>query len=461
MSENTQDRSKLKFDLWERKLLDLSARNTLLNCKLKGKAVPLLVTSCCDVEDCIAQEKDYAIVPRTDAGENEDKTPKIPDIELEFAKISDTAAFTEVLSSAISNGKIYSPLTDSELEGRMKDLYRSSRTAMEEDGAGTLFLACGFLKWIGDEKKETYYAPLILIPVDLVRKFGVGKYVMRKNDEDVRMNVTILEKLRQDFDIIIPELEGELPADSNGVDVKGVIETVKGSVSAKAGWEVVDACVLGMFSFSQFVMWNDMHSHREEIASNKIVKSLLEGKLAWDYEDMEKKAPKTVAQPQPRYSNNVAPNTATAAPTTSTPRNVNPNAGYEYIAPTAKSKADEPWSRASFFIHAGILDAGLGLKLRLSRQNGVYITADARWLSFNNKSFMHVPLMFYLGGNHVHFITGLSILAWSSNESSDNYQFPIGLNVDIGKHFGIDGLFFAPSKSSHSVSLALDFRIIF
>lgn len=288
MSENTQDRSKLKFDLWERKLLDLSARNTLLNCKLKGKAVPLLVTSCCDVEDCIAQEKDYAIVSRTDAGENEDKTPKIPDIELEFAKISDTAAFTEVLSSAIGNGKIYSPLTDAELEGRMKDLYRSSRTAMEEDGAGTLFLACGFLKWIGDEKKETYYAPLILIPVDLVRKFGVGKYVMRKNDEDVRMNVTILEKLRQDFDIIIPELEGELPTDINGVDVKGVIETVKGSVSAKDGWEVVDACVLGMFSFSQFVMWNDMHSHREEIASNKIVKSLLEGKLAWDYEDMEK-----------------------------------------------------------------------------------------------------------------------------------------------------------------------------
>ena len=177
--------------------------------------------------------------------------------------------------------------------------------------------------------------------------------------------------------------------------------------------------------------------------------------------DMEKKAPKTVAQPQPRYSNNVAPNTATTAPTTSTPRNVNPNAGYEYMAPTAKSKANEPWSRASFFIHAGILDAGLGLKLRLSRQNGVYITADARWLSFNNKSFMHVPLMFYLGGNHVHFITGLSILAWSSNESSDNYQFPIGLNVDIGKHFGIDGLFFAPSKSSHSTSLALDFRIIF
>ena len=36
MSDNVQDRSRNKFDLWERKLLDLTARNALLNCKLKG-----------------------------------------------------------------------------------------------------------------------------------------------------------------------------------------------------------------------------------------------------------------------------------------------------------------------------------------------------------------------------------------------------------------------------------------
>ena len=186
--------------------------------------------------------------------------------------------------------------------------------------------------------------------------------------------------------------------------------------------------------------------------------------------DMEKKTPKTVAQPQPSYyTTTVVAPTNNQAPT----RNTNPNAGYEYntpaaksnagyeyYAPTAKNKANEPWPRARFFIHAGILDAGLGLKLRLSRQNGVYMTADARWLSFKDQSFMYVPLMIYLGGNHVHFITGLTFSVLHGTNNSDEIMYPLGLNVDIGRHFGIDALFFAPYKYSNP-TLNLDFRIIF
>lgn len=291
MSDNVQDRSRNKFDLWERKLLDLTARNALLNCKLKGKAVPLLVTSCCDAEDLISQDKDYAVLPRTDAGENEDKTPKIPDVDLEFGKISDTSAFASVLTEGINADKpgIYTPLTEKEYDDRMKQLYRSARLAVEEDGAGTLFLACGFLKWT-EEGKEPYYAPLVLVPVELKRKLGLGKYAMKKTDADVSINITILEKLRQDFDIDIEELGGELPSDAAGVDVKAILDTFRGAVAHKDTWEIVDACVLGMFSFSQFVMWNDLHNHREEISTNKIVKSLLQGGLTWEYEDMERSA---------------------------------------------------------------------------------------------------------------------------------------------------------------------------
>ena len=296
MADNVQDRSKLKFDLWERKLLDLSARNTLLNCKLKGKAVPLLVTSCCDIEDSVSEKNDkgefnsFAVLPRTDAGEKEDKTPKIPDVEFEFDKIKDTSAFADVLTDGVSSGKIFTPLTDKEYEDRMKQLYRSSKLAVEEDGAGTLFLACGFLKWSEEGKKDPYYAPLVLVPVELKRKIGLGKYAMQKTDSDVSVNITILEKLRQDFDINIEELGGELPCDAGGVDVKKILDTFAGATAHKDEWEIVDACVLGMFSFSQFVMWNDLHNHRTEISSNKIVKSLLEGGLSWEYEDMERSA---------------------------------------------------------------------------------------------------------------------------------------------------------------------------
>ena len=283
MSENTSSRAKDKFDLWERKLLDLTTRNALLNVKMKGSTVPLLVTSSCTVEDDISDDKEYSIISRTEAGEE-----AIPAKEYELEDLVDTESFKEILIEGNENKKLYSALPTKDLEDRLKKLYRESRNALDEDGAGTLFLACGFLKWTDDKKESTCYAPIVLVPVELVRKFGVGRYVMRKIDDDAIVNTTLLEKLKQDFDIPVPELEKEIPPDEHGIDVQGVFDTLKGALVSKPDWQIIDACVLGMFKFSQFVMWHDLHNYRDEIASNKIVNSLIEGRLTWEYEDMEK-----------------------------------------------------------------------------------------------------------------------------------------------------------------------------
>ena len=83
MAENTNDRASVKFDLWERKLLDLSTRNSLLNLRLKGNCVPLFVPGCGDLEDTLVENKEYRIIPR-----------KSPDkkAEKEEAKPADTTA---------------------------------------------------------------------------------------------------------------------------------------------------------------------------------------------------------------------------------------------------------------------------------------------------------------------------------------------------------------------------------
>ena len=149
MSENTSSRAKDKFDLWERKLLDLTTRNALLNVKMKGSTVPLLVTSSCTVEDDISDDKEYSIISRTEAGEE-----AIPAREYELEDLVDTESFKEILIEGNENKKLYSALPTKDLEDRLKKLYRESRSALDEDGAGTLFLACGFLKWT-DDKKES------------------------------------------------------------------------------------------------------------------------------------------------------------------------------------------------------------------------------------------------------------------------------------------------------------------
>ena len=71
MSTNEPTRQEKKFDLWERKLLDLTTRNALLNTKVKGKTVPVFVKSASDIEDNLSSDKEYAIISRNAAGQSE------------------------------------------------------------------------------------------------------------------------------------------------------------------------------------------------------------------------------------------------------------------------------------------------------------------------------------------------------------------------------------------------------
>lgn len=51
-------------------------------------------------------------------------------------------------------------------------------------------------------------------------------------------------------------------------------------------WDVLESAYIGIFSFSQFVMWNDIKNRADDLARNKIVRSLMEGKLVWKPESM-------------------------------------------------------------------------------------------------------------------------------------------------------------------------------
>ncbi|WP_139101690.1 DUF4011 domain-containing protein, partial [Acinetobacter baumannii] len=68
----------------------------------------------------------------------------------------------------LSRKLLFSPLDTPLLEKRLIEVYRASRTALEEGGANTLFLAVGFLEWRETERsKSTFKTPLLLIPVQI------------------------------------------------------------------------------------------------------------------------------------------------------------------------------------------------------------------------------------------------------------------------------------------------------
>ena len=278
LSQN-QAQEYTKKGMWERKLLDLGMRNTLLNLRLTRTVIPLLSHSLDDLEDALAAGDDYSIHPRPSGW-------TAPDRKDSFESYQHLDASKALLQSEFQAHRLRAALTESELTAALKNLYRAARTAQEENGANTLYLALGLLKWYETERSaQPRYAPLLLVPVEMVRKSAAEGYVIRLRDDETLMNITLLEKLRQDFNIEIPGLD-PLPLDESGVDTRRVFATVRHGVLAQKRWDVLETACLGIFSFSRFVMWNDIHNRADDLARSKIVRSLMDGHLTWQAEAM-------------------------------------------------------------------------------------------------------------------------------------------------------------------------------
>src|SRR3546814_10917103 len=101
-----------------------------------------------------------------------------------------------------------------ELDAGLVELYRKAKSDLQEGGANTLFLALGVLKWKQSEHEtRSYRAPLILVPVKIERKSAASRVRIMAHDDETVFNMTLLEMLRQDFGLRLPQLEGKLPED--------------------------------------------------------------------------------------------------------------------------------------------------------------------------------------------------------------------------------------------------------
>jgi uncharacterized protein DUF4011/AAA domain-containing protein len=151
--------------------------------------------------------------------------------------------------------RLQTRLAHDRLEKRLTKIYREERTLEEEQGISTLYLALGFLKWFdSDQSEEPSFAPLLLVPVSLDRIQGRDGYVLSGRDDDIVVNVSLREKLRE-FDITLPEIpEGDdwTPSD--------YFISVEQAVSRQRRFEVDRSAIgLGFFTFSKFMMWRDLN----------------------------------------------------------------------------------------------------------------------------------------------------------------------------------------------------------
>ena len=254
--------------IWERKLLDFSLRNNLLNTRLGRKVIPFISFEIEHLEDHLQAGEDYSITPSP--GKKLE-----PNAEGMYDSSHQATEHRAYVSELIQHHKIASYLTDTELQNALKHVYRTARTSLEENGANSLFLALGLLKWFETSKSEQpRYAPILLLPVDIIRRSG-NNYIIRKRDEDIILNITLVELLKQNFRINLDVLK-ELPKDESGVDVKLIFTYFRRAIIEQKKWDVIEESMLGLFSFNKFVMWNDIHSNADKLKENVVVASLID-----------------------------------------------------------------------------------------------------------------------------------------------------------------------------------------
>jgi very-short-patch-repair endonuclease len=267
---NSPAKPATRIDQWKSRLLDLSLRNRLLNFRETKSTIRILSSSPDRVEDELAAERELSLRPKPRVmGEND------PRNEVSYAKQERADALAGHLADELKHGRLHTNLDESEHARRLTELFRAARNAIDENGTNTLFAAVGFLEWRETEHSDRIFrAPLLLVPVELKRKSVLEGFSLRRIDEEPRLNITLMEMLRQHFQKEIPGLD-PLPEDQSGVDVGLVFRIFRDAVRDLSGWEVKTEVWLAQFSFTKFLLWKDLADRLDDLTRNRVVNHLV------------------------------------------------------------------------------------------------------------------------------------------------------------------------------------------
>ena len=259
-----------RLDRWRRKLLDLSLRNRLLNFRATKKTLPLLCPDLGMLEDKLAAGSTFHLFPRP-----KDLGPNDPRDAATHTRRTGEEGLESMLLEELQSSRLHANSTQEDLDRRTVEIYRAARLGLEEGGASALYLALGFLVWYETEKSEQpRRAPILLLPVELHRKSIREGFTLSLAAEDPRVNVTLLEMLRLDFEISIPGLD-PLPEDDSGLDVAGILRRVREAIRDIDRWDVVEDAKIGLFSFAKFLMWRDLNERVADLLKNPVVSHLV------------------------------------------------------------------------------------------------------------------------------------------------------------------------------------------
>ncbi len=264
-----------RLQRWKTALLDLSLRNRLLNYKETKRSVRLLLPRVGDLEDVLAVGRETEVFARPWLVAGERPTAGEAPPRTDLPNPEDDAALTAYLHKELGAGRVYADLPEAELERRLITIARAARSDEQEGGTSTLFVALGQLGWYDPKTPDVERrAPVLLLPLELVRARAGARFRLRLADDDARLNPTLMELLKTSHGIELPELD-TLPTDDAGLNVPLILGELRHAISKLDGWQVHEEAHVGLFSFTKFLMWNDLERHAPTLLDNPVVRHLV------------------------------------------------------------------------------------------------------------------------------------------------------------------------------------------
>ncbi|OVE78114.1 hypothetical protein BVX99_00560, partial [bacterium F16] len=236
-----------------RRLLDLTLNNRLLNYRpLKRRSIAIVDERPAEIVDFLvlnerlmffkaAQEENNSAETSTSNDDDPAQIWRMPEPDNELKdKHTDRFLQTDLVSET--------------LQRTLFETHKEAASVLQEQGYTVLFLALGFLEWFDENTPEkTRLAPLILVPIDLGRPSVGAPFRINWTGEDLLGNISLRARLK-DSNVDLPEFM--IPDVKAGIDE--YLQKVSESISKKENWRVLNDCVLGFFSFTKFVMYNDL-----------------------------------------------------------------------------------------------------------------------------------------------------------------------------------------------------------
>ncbi len=262
-----------RIDTWQRKLLDLTKRNSLLALKDRAVTIKLYCPDIGSMEDNLADGASFGFLSAEESPLNDSERS-----EETFRLQEGSDIHKEYALEQLKKNVLLANMSRRKLEQNAITLLRKTKNDLEEGGSNTLYLALGMLRWKENpEDDRSYRAPLILMPAELTRSSARAPVKLRQlPDEAPIFNMTLIEFLYTEHSIDLNRFRESLPEDESGVDVKLIWSAVRAAVAEQPGFEVVEELVLASFSFAKYLMWKDLKDRIDDLKENPFVKHLVD-----------------------------------------------------------------------------------------------------------------------------------------------------------------------------------------